>query len=133
MCNIPLVWNFSLRRLRGSRAWKVQSVWSVFKYVMVSYIGRLMYGFHSLWNLQSNFENPLNTQKHGELFHSSWNLQLFLVLRLRWVLLPPKKYVSYRVEDHKNQRAQKQRQLQPTCHDSLKMRRHTFQKGRKAL
>jgi hypothetical protein len=26
MCNIPLVWNFSLRRLRGGRAWKVQSM-----------------------------------------------------------------------------------------------------------
>jgi hypothetical protein len=40
-----------------------------------------LYEFHSQWNLQSNIENPVNTQKHGELFHASWNLKLYLVLR----------------------------------------------------
>ncbi len=105
MCKIPLVWNISLRRPHGGGPWEVQSVWSVFKSVMVSYIVRPLYEFHSQWNLQSNIENPVNTQKHGELFHASWNLKLYLVLRQVSVEHPPKKYVSYRVEGHKKQRA----------------------------
>jgi hypothetical protein len=111
MCKIPLVWNFSLRRQRGSRYWEVQSAWSVFEYVMVSYIQSLLYEFHSQWNLQSNFENPLNTQKHGELFHASWNLKLSQVLRLGWVLHPTQKYVSYCVEGHRNFRNKKEFEL----------------------
>jgi hypothetical protein len=106
MCKIPLVWNISLRRPHGGGPWEVQSVWSVFKSVMVSYIVRPLYEFHSQWNLQSNIENPVNTQKHGELFHASWNLKLYLVLRQGMIEHSPKKYVSYRVEGHKKQRAQ---------------------------
>ncbi len=65
-----------------------ESVWSVFKYAMVSYMGtESSVGYDiplpmELQNLQSNFENPLNTQKHGELFHASWNLKLSQVLRI---------------------------------------------------
>jgi hypothetical protein len=114
MCKIPLVWNISLRRPHGGGPLEVQYVWSVFKYVIVSYIVRPLYEFHSQWNLQSNIKNPVKAQKHGELFHASWNLQLYLVLRQGSVEHPPKKYVSYRVEGHKKQRAQKQRQLQTT-------------------
>ena len=72
----------------------------------------LPYKFHSQWNLQSNFEDPLNTQKHGKLFHASWNLKLSPVLRLELRYFhPPQKYVSYCVEGHKKQQAQKQCQL----------------------